>query len=36
MPDIAAALSFLSKAFDGQLIYQSFGPQDPPRQGPDL
>jgi catechol 2,3-dioxygenase-like lactoylglutathione lyase family enzyme len=36
VPDIAAALSFLSEAFDGQLIYQSFGPQDPPRQGPDF
>ena len=34
VPDIEAAISFLEEAFDGQLIYQSFGPQDPPRQGP--
>ncbi len=34
MPDIEAAQSFLVEAFGGQVIYQSFGPQDPPRQGP--
>jgi len=33
VPDIEAAKSFLIEAFGGQLIYQSFGPGDPPRQG---
>ncbi len=36
VPDIEAAISFLEEAFGGQLIYQSFGPQDPPRQGPEF
>ncbi|MBN8902255.1 MAG: VOC family protein, partial [Rhodospirillales bacterium] len=36
VPDIEAAKSFLVKAFGGQVIYQSFGPQDPPRQGPEF
>ena len=33
VPDIEAAKAFLIEAFGGQLLYQSFGPQDPPRQG---
>lgn len=33
VPDIEAAKSFLVEAFGGQVIYQSFGPQDPPRRG---
>ena len=36
VPDIEAAKSFLIDAFGGQLIYQSFGPEDPPRQGPEF
>src|SRR3546814_5797566 len=36
VPDIEAAKAFLADAFGGQLIYQSFGPQDPPRQGPEF
>jgi catechol 2,3-dioxygenase-like lactoylglutathione lyase family enzyme len=36
VPDIEAAKSFLVEAFGGQVIYQSFGPQDPPRQGPEF
>lgn len=31
VPDIEAAKSFLVEAFGGKVIYQSFGPQDPPR-----
>lgn len=33
VPDIEAAKAFLIEAFGGQLLYQSFGPQDPSRQG---
>ncbi|MBR0902688.1 VOC family protein [Bradyrhizobium liaoningense] len=33
VPDIEAAKSFLVEAFGAQVIYQSFGRQDPPRQG---
>ncbi|USI75055.1 VOC family protein [Sphingomonas morindae] len=33
VPDIEAAKAFLAAALGGQLIYQSFGPADPPRQG---
>jgi catechol 2,3-dioxygenase-like lactoylglutathione lyase family enzyme len=33
VPDIEAAKTFLIEAFGGQLIYQSFGTEDPPRQG---
>src|SRR5690242_19469975 len=36
VPDIEAAKSFLVEAFGGQVIYQSFGPQDLPRQGPEF
>jgi catechol 2,3-dioxygenase-like lactoylglutathione lyase family enzyme len=36
VPDIEAAKIFLVEAFGGQVIYQSFGPQDPPRQGPEF
>ena len=36
VPDIEAAKAFLIEAFGGQLLYQSFGPQDPPRQGPEF
>ncbi|MDR9781152.1 VOC family protein [Rhizobium redzepovicii] len=36
VPDIEAAKSFLVEAFGGQVIYQSFGPQDPARQGPEF
>ena len=36
VPDIEAAKSFLVEAFGGQVIYQSFGPKDPPRQGPEF
>ncbi len=36
VPDIEAAKSFLVEAFGGEVIYQSFGPQDPPRQGPEF
>jgi len=36
VPDIEAAKSFLVEAFGGQVIYQSSGPQDPPRQGPEF
>lgn len=36
VPDIEAAKSFLMEAFGGQLIYYFFGPQDPPRQGPEF
>lgn len=36
VPDIEAAKKFLVEAFAGQLIYQSFGPADPPRQGPEF
>ncbi|MDR4305939.1 VOC family protein [Chelatococcus sambhunathii] len=36
VPDIEAAKVFLMEAFGGQLIYQSFGPLDPPRQGPEF
>jgi catechol 2,3-dioxygenase-like lactoylglutathione lyase family enzyme len=36
VPDIEAAKSFLAEALGGRVIYQSFGPQDPPRQGPEF
>ncbi|MFC0407101.1 VOC family protein [Roseomonas elaeocarpi] len=34
--DIEAAELFLVEASGGQVIYQSFGPQEPPRQGSEL
>ena len=36
VPDIEAAKEFLIEAFGGELLYQSFGPQDPPRKGPEF
>jgi len=33
VPDIEAAKAFLIEALGAHLLYQSFGPQDPPRQG---
>lgn len=36
VPDIEAAKTFLIEAFGGEVIYQSFGPEDPPRQGPEF
>lgn len=36
VPDIEAAKSFLVEALGARVIYQSFGPQDPPRQGPEF
>jgi len=36
VPDIEASIAFLIEAFGGQLLYQSFGLQDPPRQGPEF
>ncbi|WFE54383.1 VOC family protein [Micromonospora sp. WMMD1155] len=36
VPDIEAAKTFFVEAFGAQVIYQSFGPEDPPRQGPEF
>src|SRR3982750_3822031 len=36
VPDIEAAKTFLIEAFGGEVIYQSFGRDDPPRQGPEF